>query len=479
MPEPMDPGVPRHPKTWRRPPKKLMQMGPGIVSLGALAVFFLVVGFVVVLPLTTFEPSANANATELSEAAWRGKQVFQKNGCFLCHSNFSRPQDYEVGQYYVYNRISEAGDWPGAKWTPNLFGTVRTGPDLSQEGGLHPDDWHYAHFWNPRYANPPSLMPQFKFLSEAEVADLTAFMQELGGKAAAARRLHQQNMKALNVAVNNLPGGNRGPAGVPGNGPTPGAIHNLMTMERGYWFHENPLPVNEQNLLRGKVLYLQMCTGCHGPQGDGKGPARSFANPQPPGFNVANDQMHGSDTSPGAYYWRILRGVPGALMENFGNRLTVEDTWRLTLFIKTIPNGTLKEVGSVPKPEQYITWQGYGALFPWAEKFYPLGSATLKAYDSEAVGGPVAAMVKEGRINPTYAVALWMLEHPGMIPASSQGYENVTLDVIMQQATERQKTTPGWAVQGVDQTPFIPRKWLDPSTISPATLPQVWKEAKP
>ena len=44
-----------------------------------------------------------------------------------------------------------------------MLGTERTGPDLSQEGGVHTDEWHLAHFHNPRYTFPKSIMPEFSF----------------------------------------------------------------------------------------------------------------------------------------------------------------------------------------------------------------------------------------------------------------------------------------------------------------------------
>ena len=458
-----DPPVP---KSWRPPPKRIILMGPLIVSLGAMAVFFLVVGFVVVLPLTTFEPPPSDNAVKLSQAAWRGKQVFQANGCNLCHSNFSRPQDYVVGQYYTYSRASEAGDWPGAEWTPNLFGSIRTGPDLSQEGGQHPDDWHYVHFWNARYANPVSIMPQFSFLTENEVSDLIAFMQEVGGKEANARRLHQANMKALLVATGNIPD-------VPGvSAADAGAISNMMYIERGYWLHENPLPVNEQNLLRGKVIFQKNCVGCHGVSGNGNGPAARFSNPPPAPFNDSGDAVGGTDTSPGVYYARILRGIPGALMENFGQRFSVEDIWRVTMFVKSVPNGSLQDPLSIPTVEQYVQWQGPSGVYEWAENFYPLKD--MPKYDALFVGGPVAGMVKEGTLSPGYAVDLWMLEHPNLIPGAGRA-KATNLDAVMRYAREQQAARPGWAVQGVDQRPFIPKKFLNPATIAPATLANVWK----
>ena len=73
-----------------------------------------------------------------------------------------------------------------------MLGTERTGPDLSQEGGVHTDEWHLAHFHNPRYTSPKSIMPQFSFYyyerqadtARQEINELIAYVQSLGGQAA-------------------------------------------------------------------------------------------------------------------------------------------------------------------------------------------------------------------------------------------------------------------------------------------------------
>jgi mono/diheme cytochrome c family protein len=56
---------------------------------------------------------------------------------------------------------------------------------------------------------------------------------------------------------------------------------NLAQIDRGYWLAGNPLPVTEQNLLRGKEVFNDRCVGCHGLAGDGKGPGARFLSPTP------------------------------------------------------------------------------------------------------------------------------------------------------------------------------------------------------
>jgi cbb3-type cytochrome c oxidase subunit II len=87
-------------------------------------------------------------------------------------------------------RIAQAGDYVQDK--PILLGSERTGPDLSQEGGEHPDDWHTAHFINPRYTRPLSIMPAFAFLGVENIKKLTTYAQSLGLKQAD-KRMQDKN----------------------------------------------------------------------------------------------------------------------------------------------------------------------------------------------------------------------------------------------------------------------------------------------
>ena len=139
---------------------------------------------------------------------------------------------------------------------------------------------------------------------------------------------------------------------------------NLAQIDRSYWLSGDPLPVTEGNLLRGKEVFLQRCVGCHGIKGDGKGPGAPFMSPPPADFTDKDDACCGGDTGPGDFYYRILRGWPGTAMENFGDRLCVDDIWRVVLFVKTIPNHTLRK-NVVPEPKDYIVWQPSKELLAW------------------------------------------------------------------------------------------------------------------
>jgi hypothetical protein len=101
-------------------------------------------------------------------------------------------------------------------------------------------------------------------------------------------------------------------------------------------------------------------------KGDGKGPGARFMSPPPADFTDKDDACCGGDTGPGDFYYRILRGWTGTGMENFGERLSVDDIWRVVMFVKTIPNGTLKK-DVIPEPSDYIVWSPSPELKAWVK----------------------------------------------------------------------------------------------------------------
>jgi cytochrome c oxidase cbb3-type subunit 2 len=367
------------PRGWTRHPPERMLITPLVAGLGGLLAFFTVVFVVVWLPIHTFDPPASADWTPLASQAVKGRNLFASNGCYTCHSGYSRPQDVRYSLYFLYPKVSQPGDFYGSDQSPNLLGTERTGPDLSQESGWHPDDWQRAHFYDPRFADPLSLMPSMKSLfSDKQIEQLITYVQTRSGKSGLLRYAGQLYAKHIVTANQGFPQPYTGFTGahsqiVEGNDAS---LHppkdqleeapNLAQIDRSYWLSGDPLPVTEQNLLRGKEVFLDRCVACHGLAGDGKGPGAKFMSPPPADFTDKDDACCGGDTGPGDFYYRILRGWPGTGMENFGERLSVDDIWRVVLFVKTIPNGTLKK-HVVPEPKDYITWQPSKELLAWVK----------------------------------------------------------------------------------------------------------------
>ena len=368
---------PDRPRGWAPHPRERMLITPLVAGLGGLLAFFTVVFIVVWLPIHTFDPPASLDWTPLSDQAVKGRNLFAQNGCYVCHSGYVRPQDVREALYFLYPKVSQPGDFYGSDQSPNLLGTERTGPDLSQESGWHPDDWQSAHFYDPRFVDPLSLMPPMKSLfSDTQIEQLIAYVETRSGKSGLLRYAGQLYSKQVVTTNQGFPQPYTGFQGahkptLEGDdkilNPPKDQLEeapNLAQIDRSYWLSGNPLPVTEENLLRGKEVFLQRCVGCHGIAGDGKGPGASFMSPSPADFTSADDACCGGDTGPGDFYYRILRGWPGTAMENFGDRLSVNDIWRVVMFVKTIPNHTLKK-NVVPEPKDYIVWQPSKELLAW------------------------------------------------------------------------------------------------------------------
>src|SRR5881398_40721 len=394
-----DDGHPQIPRGWVRHPAERMLITPLMAGIGGLIAFFTVVAVVVWLPIHTFDPPASADWAPLSSDALTGRHLFAQNGCYVCHSGYSRPQDVREALYFLYPKVSQPGDFYGSDQSPNLLGTERTGPDLSQESGWHPDDWQLAHFYDPRFMDPRSLMPDMKSLfSDKQVEQLVSFVEQRSGKSGLLRYAGQLYSKHVVLANQGFPEPYAGFTGAhkkiveskPDSQLEPpkdqlAEAPNLAQIDRSYWLAGDPLPVTEANLLRGKRVFLDRCVGCHGPKGDGKGPGASFLSPPPADFTDKDDACCGGDTGPGDFYYRILRGWPGTAMENFGDRLSVNDIWRVVLFLKTIPNHTLAK-NRVPEPSDYITWAPSKELIAWLNSRQKL--VDNAAFDKKQVTDP-------------------------------------------------------------------------------------------
>ena len=364
----------------------------------------------------------------LSDNAVKGRNLFAENGCYVCHSGYVRPQDVRESLYFLYPKVSQPGDFYGSDQSPNLLGTERTGPDLSQESGWHPNDWQSAHFYDPRFVDPLSLMPPMKSLfSDKQIEQLITFVETRSGKSGLLRYAGQLYAKHVVTVNQGFPQPYTGFQGahkpiLEGDdkilNPPKDQLEeapNLAQIDRSYWLAGDPLPVTEANLLRGKRVFLDRCVGCHGLKGDGKGPGARFLSPPPADFTSADDACCGGDTGPGDFYYRILRGWPGTAMENFGERLSVDDIWRVVLFLKTIPNGTLKP-NRLPEPGDYIVWQPTKELKAWVKTHQTL--VNNADFDKKMVTDP---FVQEAmRVLPGLAPGDTMMLNDGKTELSLQ-----------------------------------------------------------
>ena len=104
-----------------------------------------------------------------------GRDIFVREGCYLCHSQMIRPFRDEVERYGHYSLAAES-----IYDHPFQWGSKRTGPDLARVGGRYSDAWHVQHLKDPRSVVPESVMPSYAFLADTDLkagdigANLTA-----------------------------------------------------------------------------------------------------------------------------------------------------------------------------------------------------------------------------------------------------------------------------------------------------------------
>ena len=93
-----------------------------------------------------------------------GRDIYQREGCYLCHSQMIRPFRDEKERYGHFSLAVES------KYDhPFQWGSKRTGPDLARLGGKYSDEWHILHLRNPQALVPESVMPKYRFLDDAMV----------------------------------------------------------------------------------------------------------------------------------------------------------------------------------------------------------------------------------------------------------------------------------------------------------------------
>ena len=138
------------------------------ISLMAIIIVIVVLvgGAVEILPLVfddiVREPTEGVKPYPALQLA--GRDVYVREGCYLCHSQMIRPFRSETERYGPYSVAGES-----VYDRPFQWGSKRTGPDLARVGGRYSDDWHRIHLISPRDVVPESNMPGFPWLEENRV----------------------------------------------------------------------------------------------------------------------------------------------------------------------------------------------------------------------------------------------------------------------------------------------------------------------
>ncbi|CAG0946293.1 cytochrome c oxidase cbb3-type subunit II [Gammaproteobacteria bacterium] len=105
-----------------------------------------------------------------------GRDIYVREGCYLCHSQMIRALRFETQRYGSFSTADES-----VYDRPFQWGSKRTGPDLARAGGKYSDDWQRTHLMDPRSVVPESNMPAYPWLAQAPIdgADIAARMRVL------------------------------------------------------------------------------------------------------------------------------------------------------------------------------------------------------------------------------------------------------------------------------------------------------------
>ncbi len=365
-------------------------MSARFVTLVA-GVFFFFLALVTQGFLPFFEPSARTtkvtsvvrtdlgqlkwmqtNATPYTELEQRGRDVYLREGCWYCHSQFVRPV---TGETRRWGPVTELGEF--AFDIPHLFGTRRIGPDLMRVGLKYSNEWHFAHFWDPRMLSPDSVMASYRGLFERPTQAVAIVDDGAGNRTLEKTPLTETlfdfaSKEPIRLTPNAdgllfVPMQARGKAPIiltpqeqyKGNtvkiaAETPElqalvAYLQKLGMNRGKWrdlfepqsldVMDVTLPRSEEWIAHGKEVYERRCLGCHGANGDGNGPAATFLyNQRPRNFNNAVFKFRLTKElipTDGDLLRTISRGVRGTAMPPWYD-LPINDRLAVIQYIKYV-----------------------------------------------------------------------------------------------------------------------------------------------
>jgi cytochrome c oxidase cbb3-type subunit II len=155
---------------------KIIEKNASLLLVGSLLVVS-IGGIVEIAPLfylqNTIEKVEGMRPYSPLELA--GRDIYLREGCYLCHSQMIRPFRDEVERYGHYSLAAESMYDHPFQW-----GSKRTGPDLARVGDRYSNEWHVQHLSSPRDVVPESIMPRYAFLKDTPLKitdislDLTA-----------------------------------------------------------------------------------------------------------------------------------------------------------------------------------------------------------------------------------------------------------------------------------------------------------------
>ncbi|KAB2701229.1 cytochrome-c oxidase, cbb3-type subunit II [Ochrobactrum sp. Kaboul] len=137
-----------------------------LLLVGSLTVV-LIGGIVEIAPLFYLENTIEKveGMRPYSPLELAGRNIYVREGCYLCHSQMIRPFRDEVERYGHYSLAAESMYDHSFQW-----GSKRTGPDLARVGGRYSNEWHVQHLIRPRDVVPESVMPGYGFLKDTPLS---------------------------------------------------------------------------------------------------------------------------------------------------------------------------------------------------------------------------------------------------------------------------------------------------------------------
>ncbi|MEQ1504894.1 MAG: cytochrome-c oxidase, cbb3-type subunit II [Myxococcota bacterium] len=148
---------------WHR---RLLEPRAGLMAI-VTTLCISVGGLVEIVPMFTVEANpaeVTAKIAPYTPLEVAGRDIYIREGCYVCHSQMVRPFRDETLRYGAWSR-SEEYTWD----RPFLLGSRRTGPDLARVGGKYPDAWHYEHMRDPRSMTSGSIMPAYAWLIDWKI----------------------------------------------------------------------------------------------------------------------------------------------------------------------------------------------------------------------------------------------------------------------------------------------------------------------
>jgi cytochrome c oxidase cbb3-type subunit II len=149
----------------------ILEKNSSLLFLGSLLVVT-IGGIVEIAPLFYLENTIEKveGMRPYSPLELAGRNIYIREGCYVCHSQMIRPFKDEVERYGHYSLAAESMYDHPFQW-----GSKRTGPDLARVGDRYSNEWHVQHLIEPRDVVPESIMPSYSYLKTTplKVANVT------------------------------------------------------------------------------------------------------------------------------------------------------------------------------------------------------------------------------------------------------------------------------------------------------------------